>query len=104
MAKFYGNVGYIKTVETRPGIWEPEETVIKYVGELLKNTRRLQGFSGLTDNVVISNQISIISDAYARENYFSIRYAEWNGAKWKVTSVEVQHPRLILSLGELYNG
>jgi hypothetical protein len=50
------------------------------------------------------NSISIVADAFAREQYFAIRYVEWAGVRWAVSDVEVQHPRLILRLGEVYNG
>ena len=26
MAKFYGTIGYVKTVETEPGMWEEQKT------------------------------------------------------------------------------
>ena len=32
-----------------------------------------------------------------------MRYVEFMGAKWKISSVEVQYPRLILTVGGVYN-
>ncbi len=103
MAKFYGNIGYAEMIETRPGVWEEQITDHPYRGELIRNTRRLQSSDKLHDNIVIANEISIIADPFANQNFHSIRYVEFNGAKWKVDNVEVQHPRLILTLGGLYN-
>ena len=104
MAKFYGNIGFAETVETEPGVWVEEITVRPYYGDLVRNTRRLENSGGVNDNVNISNEISIIADPYANHNFHSIRYIEFMGAKWKVSNIEVQYPRLILTIGGVYNG
>lgn len=104
MAKFYGNIGFAETVETEPGVWVEETTVRPYYGDLVRNTRRLENSGGVNDNVNISNDISIIADPYANHNFHSIRYIEFMGAKWKVSNIEVQYPRLILTIGGVYNG
>lgn len=104
MAKFYGAVGYAETVETAPGVWTEKITERKYYGDITRNTRRLDGSEYLNDNISIQNQISIIADAYAYEHFFAMRYVRWMGACWKVSTVEVQRPRLILTLGGVYNG
>lgn len=104
MAKFYGNIGFAETVETEPGVWVEEMTVRPYYGDLVRNTRRLENSGVVNDNVNISNDISIIADPYANHNFHSIRYIEFMGAKWKVSNIEVQYPRLILTIGGVYNG
>lgn len=103
MAKFYGNLGYAVMTETAPGVWSEKIDERPYYGDVIRNLRRLQGTSNLNDDVNINNEISILSDPYANQNFHAIRYAEFMGTKWKVTSVEVQYPRLILSLGGVYN-
>ena len=102
--KWFGTIGYAHQVETKPGVWEDEITEREYFGDLTRNTRRLQMTDKLNDDIEISNEISIVSDPYANENFHSMRYAMYMGTKWKITSVEVQYPRLILSLGGIYNG
>ena len=102
MAKFYGAIGYAQTVETEHGIWEEVITERNYYGELNRNSRNLQTSGNVNDNVNISNEISILADPYANEHIYSMRYVEFMGAKWKVNSVEVKYPRLILSVGGLY--
>lgn len=104
MAKFYGTIGYAETVETEPGIWEEQITERSYYGDLIRNTRKLQTSEGVNDDVNLSNEISIVADPFAYQNFHSIRYVEYMGAKWKIINVEVQHPRLILSVGGVYNG
>ena len=104
MAKWCGVIGYAETKETKPGVWEEQITERKYFGDLIRNNRRLQGSQNLNDDITISNQISILSDPYAVQHFHAMRYAELFGTRWKVSSVDVQYPRLILELGGLYNG
>lgn len=104
MAKWFGHIGYAEIMETSPGVWEEQITVREYYGDLTRNTRRLQSADKVNDDININNELSIVSDPYAMNHFFAMRYAEFMGAKWKITNVEVQYPRLILSLGGLYNG
>ncbi len=104
MAKFYGAIGYSITEEVKPGVYAEKITERMYYGDLQRNTRRLQTASQVNDDIEISNEISIIADPFANENFHLMKYAEFMGTKWKVTSVEVQYPRLILTVGGLYNG
>lgn len=104
MAKFFGVIGFNEgTVETRPGVWEQQVVERQYYGDLIRNSRRLQQTDQLNDDINISNEISIVADPYANANFHSIRYVEFMGAKWKVTNVEVQYPRLKLTLGGVWN-
>lgn len=103
MAKFYGKIGYAETVETKPYKWE--ETLVErdYFGDVLQNRLRRESGEDLNDNINIDNKISVISDPFANEHFHAIRYVRWMGTKWKVSSVEVQYPRLILTIGGVYN-
>lgn len=103
MAKFYGSIGYAETVETSPGVWKEQITKREYFGELVRNTRKLQTADQVNDNININNEVSIIADPYAISNFHSMRYAEFMGTKWKISNVEVKYPRLILTLGGVYN-
>jgi len=104
MAKFYGAIGYAETTETAPGVWEESITEHNYSGDVIKNTRRYQAGENLNDDLIINNIISIVADPFAYTNFHTIRYVKWMGASWKVTSIEVQRPRLILTIGGVYNG
>lgn len=104
MARFYGAVGYAENVEVEEGVWEEQITERNYYGDLNRNRRRLESSGNVNDNVNIDNEISVVADPYAYDHFYEIRYVEFMGAKWKVNNVEVQRPRLILTLGGLYNG
>ena len=103
MAKWFGKIGYAVTEETVPGVWKEQITEREYYGDLIRNNRRLQTADKVNDNIEISNEISIVSDPYANENFHSMRYVYFMGTKWKITSVDVQYPRLVLSIGGVYN-
>lgn len=102
--KWFGIIGFAETIETKPGVWKDQITKREYFGDMTRNTRRLQSTDKVNDDIDISNEISIVSDPYANENFHSMRYVEFMSTKWKITSVEVQYPRLILTLGGEYNG
>ena len=104
MAKFYGSIGYAETVEVKPGIWKEQITEKKYYGDLLRNSRRLQTVDKLNDDINVSNEISIVADPYANQNFHLMRYVIFMGTKWKISNVEVQYPRLLLTIGGVYNG
>ena len=104
MAKWSGKIGYAENVETEPGVWEEVITERKYYGDSIRNTRVLQNSDNINSNVNVGNQISIIADPFAVQKCSSMVYIEYAGAKWKVSDVEVQYPRLILTVGGVYNG
>ena len=103
MPKFYGPVGYAETKETAPGVWTEVITERYYYGDVNRNTRRLQTSDKVNDDINVSNEISIVADPFANGNFHAMRYVGFMGAKWKISNVEVQCPRLILSIGGLYN-
>ena len=104
MPKFCGNIGYAISKETTPGVWIEDIVERQYFGDVYRNTRKLQSGNQVNDSIDISNEISILSDPFTNENFHSMRYVTYMGAKWKVSSVEVRYPRLILTVGGLYNG
>lgn len=103
MAKYFGSIGYADTVETSPGIFTEQIVTRDYYGDVLRNDRRLTNNNEVNDDINITNRISIVSDPYAVENFWKIRYATFMDQKWKVKNVDVEFPRLILTLGGLYN-
>lgn len=104
MAKFFGSIGYAETRETSPGIHREIITERDYYGDVIRNSRKLQSGESINDDVVVNNSLSIVADPYAYNHFFAIRYIKWMGAVWKVTNVEVQSPRLLLTIGGVYNG
>ncbi len=104
MAKFHGKIGYAQTTETAPGVHEELIVERVYYGDIIQNRRLLRNEDQINPLLTLGNSISIVADAYANEHYFAMRYVEWTGVLWTVQDVEVQFPRLLLRLGEVYNG
>lgn len=104
MARFFGRIGYGESVESSPGVWSDNIVEREYYGDVERNTRQLREAEKVNYDLSVGNSISIVADAYANDHFFAIRYVEWAGALWTVSSVEVQSPRLRLQLGEVYNG
>lgn len=104
MARFFGEVGFAVSTEIRPGVWDDTIVEHKYYGDIVRNSRRFQDGSTITDGVSVENSVSIIANAYASESIDAMRYVRWMGTLWEIATVDVQSPRLILRLGGVYNG
>lgn len=104
MARFSGAIGYGSDSETAPGVWTKVITERTYSGDVVRNARQLEEKQAVNKDILPSNSISIVADAYALNNFFAICYIRWQGVLWTVTNVEVQSPRLLLRLGGVYNG
>ena len=98
MAKFAGLVGYVTQEETVPGVWSSVENPIMMKGDVLRQVSNSQN-----DDISLNHRISLLGDAYTFDNYYSIKWVEIRGVKWRVSSVEIQRPRLIVTLGGLWN-
>lgn len=103
MAKWYGKIGFAETVETSLDVWTETIREYPYYGDILFNNRSLGNEYEINNSVSISNKISFVADPYAREKFHEIKYATFMGTKWRVTSIEVQYPRLIMTLGGVWN-
>lgn len=105
MNKWHGIIGYVEDVEDEPGIWVQKATEKRYFGDILKNSSRWSASNNsLNDNRIVDSQISIVADPYAFQHFSSIKYVEFMGAVWEVSSIKPEYPRLIISMGGLWNG
>lgn len=106
MARFRGKIGYIITheKEDQPGVWISDEIEVSYRGEVLKRASNWQGETKINEDVNITNRISIVADPFAYANYPYIRYVVLGPVKWEVTDITVDRPRIVLTLGGVYNG
>lgn len=105
MDKWFGKVGYSETVETAPGVWTPEITIREYYGDVKRDSTRWNANPNSTnDDLTVNRQISIVADPFALDKFYFIKWIEYLGTRWEITTVEPQFPRLLLTLGGLYNG
>lgn len=103
MAKFYGNIGFVETVEKDPGVFVEKAIERPYKGDIVRNSRRWESSSdSINSNINLNNSIIIIADDFAINHTQYIRYVEWMGAYWEVKSMQLDRPRLTLELGGVY--
>lgn len=102
MAKWFGKIGYVVTEETEPGVWEETVTEREYFGDMTSDRRKRQNSGEVNDDINLANVISIVADPFAYQNCSNMAYVEIMGSKWKISDVEVQRPRLILTVGGVY--
>lgn len=103
MARFAGKIGFVKTVEREGSVWEEEIIEKPYKGDTVRDARRWEKPQEVNDSLTISNEINIVADSYMLSNYAFIKYVELNGVKWKVNYIEINRPRIRLTLGGVYN-
>lgn len=101
--RYFGKIGFERTEKTGVDVYTENIVERDYYGDVNRNYRRTQTSDSVNDDIQLTNQISIVADPFAIDNFASIRYATYLGSKWNVTSVEVQFPRLVLTLGGVYN-
>ena len=104
MSRFYGEVGFAVTEETKPGVFEAQIVPRNYYGDTISNYKNYNNSNVVNDNVRLNTKFSILADVYAYSNQHNIKYVEYEGTKWRVETVEPQRPRLILTVGGVYNG
>ena len=104
MARFHGKIGYSISEETAPGVWTDTISEREYYGDVIRETRQWRERSQVNDDLTVSNRISVVADTFANENFSAMKYLIWSGIYWKISQVEIQIPRLILSLGGVYHG
>lgn len=102
MSKFYGTVGFEKTEETSPGVWQAHTVERGYSGDLIRNIGRYDTSNKVNSDFSLNNQVSIVCNPYALENFQFIKFVRYLGTAWKVTSAELNYPRILLTLGGVY--
>lgn len=103
MARFYGMIGFWITEEKTPGAWIPSITEKPYYGDVVENIRKWETSDNINDDFNISNKISILADAFAYQNIGAMKYVVYLGQKWKIRQATISHPRIILTLGDVYH-
>lgn len=106
MNKWHGKIGFVMTVrdEVKPTKWVEKSIEKEYYGDILKTNFRSESGSSINDDINISNRISVVANDFMRSNLQYMKYIEVGGAFWKINSIDIQAPRLILEIGGLWNG
>lgn len=102
--KYCGNIGFAMTVERDPGIWVDTIVEKRCFGDVIKNSRRWETGDKVNDDLQVNNQISIVADSFCQAHLFQMKYITWFGTAWKVSTVDIAYPRIIITLGGVWNG
>lgn len=103
MPKCSGVIGYALAGETQPGVWTESIIEKKYYGDIVRDNRKIVDQSEINGSINISNNISVVSNKFMLENMAFMRYITFMKSKWKINSVDIKPPRIIITLGGLYN-
>lgn len=103
MAKCSGIIGYALAGETQPGVWGEDIIEKKYYGDVVRDNRKILDQEEINGHININNSISVVSNSFMLENMAYMRYITFMKSKWKITSVDIKPPRIIISIGGLYN-
>ena len=101
--RFHGIIGFTNSVETEPGIYENQICERYYHGDVVRSSRRWDEPTEVSDRLNLSNEINIVADDYAIDNSQFMAYVVVNGQKWKINYIEINRPRIRLTLGGTYN-
>lgn len=106
MAKWAGLVGYATESEEKvPGVWTDGDFIEKHQrGDIIRASKDQNTETRINDDITLQNRISIVADSYIKTNFEYIRYIVWRNVAWKVTDIELQYPRIIVTLGGVWNG
>ena len=102
--KFVGKIGFVQTVDDGHGVWRQDVIERTYKGDLVRNYKNYQNSESVNDNLTLSNNLSIIADKFVTEQLSMMKYVKLRGSYWSITSADIQPPRIILTLGGVYNG
>lgn len=104
MGKFHGNIGFAEQQKTAAGVFEEQIVEREYYGDVISAFYNTKNSSDtINDELGINNRISVVANEYALKNFQFMKYVVYMGVKWKITNIEPQYPRLILSIGGVYN-
>lgn len=103
MAKFFGNIGFLQTVQTTPGVYSESIIPKPYYGDVERMGRRWEKGESINDDIMVTNYVSVVADNFAMENLGYMRWVEFYGSKWKIQSVEIDYPRIKITLGGVWN-
>ena len=100
--KWFGKIAFADQKDAGTGVWKSVITERDYYGDVLRNSKRDENSTVIISNITLSNQLSVVADPFILDSFTKIVYVEIFGKKWKVSSVDVNYPRLTINFGELY--
>ena len=101
--KCSGKIGYARTEETSPDIYQEIIVEKQYYGDIVRNSTQILDSNTINSSIKLNNSISVLCNNYMSDNLGCVRYLTFKKSKWKVSSMEIKDNRIIFTLGDLYN-
>lgn len=105
--RYSGKVGYSIETEVSEGNWENITKEVLVTGSVIDekyNNFKTSEYQTSNDSLTLQNRFSILFTKELLDNFPNIKYIIYNGIKWKVENVKLVHPRMILTVGGVWNG
>jgi len=102
--RYSGIFGFAESVETAPGVMTDVITEREFLGDVVQRTEAFNVQNSVLPEYRTTTSVSVLSDGVLAENYRSLRYISYMGENWSVASAVYQHPRLVVYIGDRYNG
>lgn len=100
--KWFGEIGYFEETENVDGVTTNTFQTQQYYGDIIKNYKTNTDAGTVNEDFDVNNRISVVADPYLIGHFHRIAWITFMDVKFKVHSVELQYPRLIVSLGGVY--
>lgn len=104
MAKYAGKVGFATQTETSPGVWEDVTVERLMKGDVIRANTTISMDGKVNGDVTFNHRVSLVGASLPLMEYYNIKYITLDGYKWEVKSIEIQRPRIIVTLGGMWNG
>lgn len=102
--RYSGKFGFAESTETAPGVMEDVITERDYIGDVVQRTETLSVNDSVLPQYRTTTSVSVLSDGVLAETYKNLRYISYMGSNWSVSSAVFQFPRLVVYIGDIYNG
>lgn len=102
--RYSGKFGLAVPTEIAPGVWDDVITERDYIGDVVQSTEAFSLEGSVLPQYRTTTSVSVLSDGVLKENYTDLRYVTHAGQRWTIASIAVQPPRLVIYIGEVYNG
>ena len=102
--RYSGKLGIAEQTEVSPGIWEETITEHDVLGDLKQRTEVLDQGDSILPRYRTTTSISVFSRGVGPIDNSMIRYVTYTGKRWAITSLVEFPPRLVIYIGEEYNG
>lgn len=104
MTRFSGAVGFGEPVEIDEGVFDVKVTERLAFGDVVRSYRNNQDVGKLNANVNFDMAVSVVADDYLKKHLDLAVYVRWGTLYLAVTSVEMNHPRITLTMGGVWHG